>query len=792
MKNPELAERILEHVYRTNYQPVKPKVILRQLDLPEEGYRTLIRTIKRLVQQGQLVYGSNHLVSPQSATEQSPAKARQKAGELGGDNGETGNTGQSGQGGKFIQGTFRSAAAGYGFVRPVPGGKLTPTDDIFIPASSVGSALDGDLVELRLQQSSRSDSKYEGHIESVLQRHRRQFSATFQLQQGEPIAWLDGVSLRLPILVGDVRGLPLENNDKVIIELVRFPEAGIQGEGIILEALGSAQNPAVDTLAVMRQYGLQEEFPEEVIQQARETADQYQEEKPRDRRDLTEIPTLTIDPFDARDFDDAISLSRNEVGHWELLVHIADVAHFVPAGSKLDLEARRRATSCYLPDRVIPMLPEIISNHLASLQPHKNRLTKTVLIEMDDAGTVLHTEVFNSLIHNHQRLTYEQVDQFLADREDWKKRLQPDIHQLLADMHHLAMILRRRRLSQGALELSLPEVKIDLDRSGKVKGAHLQLHTESHQIIEEFMLAANQAVATWLDDLKIPFLRRAHPMPELRKLRRLHEFLEDLGLSFQNIEDRFELQKIVESVRGETMEYAVNYAILKSMSKAIYQPQAERHYALDMTHYCHFTSPIRRYPDLTVHRTVQRILDQQNAVEPLPLLIRLGQQCSDAEQNAEFAERELIKVKLLHFLSRRLGQSLEGVITSVNAEGFNVRGTQLPAEGFVTVHSLPADRYRYERHGHALVGYKENNQFRLGDLVRVAVDHVDLPRRVLLFRLEKTLAAAKAPSPAGGATRRSPRNSEEKHKKSKARFPLKHKGVQGKNSKRKGKRPPRR
>jgi len=284
-------------------------------------------------------------------------------------------------------------------------------------------------------------------------------------------------------------------------------------------------------------------------------------------------------------------------------------------------------------------------------------------------------------------------------------------------------------------------------------------------------LAANQAVATWLDDLKIPFLRRAHPMPELRKLRRLHEFLEDLGISFKNVEDRFELQKIIESVRGETTEYAVNYAILKSMSKAVYQPQAERHYALDMTHYCHFTSPIRRYPDLTVHRTVQRIIDRQNAVEPIPVLIRLGQQCSDAEQNAEFAERELIKVKLLHFLSRRIGQSLEGVITSVNSEGFNVRGTQLPAEGFVTVHSLPGDRYRYERHGHALVGNKANNQFRLGDLVRVAVEHVDLPRRVLMFRLEKTLAAAKAPE-----TPSHSRIADIKRSKSKSKFQVKRKG----------------
>lgn len=726
MKNPELAEQILQHVYRPNYQPVKPKVILRQLELPEDDYRILVRTIKRLVEQGQIVYGANHLVAPINAPVPKGESARIVK--------------NSGSREKTLSGTFRAAAAGFGFVRPVPGVKGTPTEDVFIPAASVGSALDGDLVEVRLLKSTRADGDYEGRVENILERHRRQFSATFQWIEGEPVAWLDGVNLRQPVLVGDVRGLPLEDNDKVIVELVRFPEAGVQGEGVILEVLGSSQNPAVDTLAVMHQFGLQENFPAEVIEQARQTADQYREEIPADRTDLTATPTLTIDPVDARDFDDAISLSKNSVGHWELMVHIADVAHFVPAGSKLDLEARRRGTSCYLPDRVIPMLPELISNHLASLQPHKNRLTKTVRIEFSAGGTVIHTEIFNSVIHNHQRLTYEQVDQFLADREDWKKRLSPQIHQLLGDMHELAMTLRKKRLTEGALELSLPEIKIDLDRGGKVKGAHLQIHTESHQIIEEFMLAANQAVATWLDDQKIPLLRRVHPTPELRKLRRLTEFLRDLGLPSENLEDRFSLQRILESVRGQTTEYAVNYAILKSMSKAVYQPQPERHYALDMTHYCHFTSPIRRYPDLTVHRTVQRLIEKVNAVEPLPILIRLGQQCSDAEQNAEQAEREVIKIKLLHFLSRKIGHSLDGVISSVNSEGFYVRGIELPAEGFVPVHSLPSDRYRYERHGHSLSGHRSGNRYRLGDLVRVCVDHVDLARRILLFRLEKTLA----------------------------------------------------
>jgi ribonuclease R len=549
------------------------------------------------------------------------------------------------------------------------------------------------------------------------------------------VVWLDGVSTGAPVLVGDVRGLPVEQGDKVVVELVKFPDGESIGEAVIMEVLGSSKNPAVDTLAVMRQFALEEEFPDEVIELARQQADQFQEgEIPDGRRDLTQVPTLTIDPFDARDFDDAISLRRNEKNHWELLVHIADVAHFVPLGSPLDEEAKKRATSVYLPDRVIPMLPELISNHLASLQPEKVRLTKTVLMEMTDQGTIVHQEVFNSAIHNDQRLNYEQVDQYLQDPEVWRERLSPEIWQLLRDMHTLAMVLRRNRNEAGALELHLPEVKIDLDKSGKVKGARLVEHTESHQIIEEFMLAANQAVATWLDDLEIPFLRRAHAPPERRKLQKLNEFVRDLGIKCESLESRFEIQKVIAQVRGKTTEYAVNYAILKSMSKAVYQPEMEIHFALQFDHYCHFTSPIRRYPDLQVHRTVDRLVrNVQPVADPIPVLITLGHHCSDKEQNAESAEREVIKIKLLHFLQKKIGETMPGVISGVTPEGFFVRGTKFPAEGFVSIKSLPQDRYRFEKHGQVLEGFRSGNRFRLGDSLTVKIHEVDLARRNLLL-----------------------------------------------------------
>lgn len=705
--DPQLRKQILDLVYHPQYHPLKPKAIHKALELPLENYSKVRMAIKRLVLEGQLVYGGNHLVlTPEQIT---------------GDP-------------KTTRGVFRQAAAGFGFVRPVPTGRLGAVEDIFIPASATMSAMDRDLVQVRVR-ASRRGSGQEGQVVEIVERARRQFAGSYDIKDGTSVVFLDGVNLSSPVEVGDVRGLPVQKGDKVVVELVKYPDGLDVGEGVILEVLGSSKNPAIDTLAVMHQFGLKDEFPAEVIEQARAEADKFVEgDIPEGRRDLTKTTTLTIDPYDARDFDDAISLSRNEKGHWELQVHIADVSHFVPVGSELDEEARSRATSVYLPDRVIPMLPELISNHLASLQPDKVRLTKTVLIEMTEEGTVVHQEVFNSAIHNAKRLNYEQVDQYLENPEPWRERLTPEIWQLVHDMHSLAMVLRKNRVADGALELHLPEVKIDLDKAGKVKGARVVEHTESHQIIEEFMLAANQAVATWLDSMEIPFLRRAHAPPEKRKLKKLNDFMQDLDIRCDSLESRFEIQRIVNLVRGKPNEYAVNYAILKSFTKAIYQPELEMHYALQMDHYCHFTSPIRRYPDLQVHRTVNRIIDgKKPSSDPVPVLITLGHHCSDKEQNAEWAEREVIKIKLLHFLNKKIGENMPGVISAVVPEGFYVRGTKFPAEGFVSIKSLPEDRYRFEKRGQVLEGFRGGNRFRLGDELTVKIEEVNLARRALVL-----------------------------------------------------------
>jgi ribonuclease R len=766
----QLTDRLLRVVHAAEYRPSKPKQIATLLKLDGDEYRELRRVIKQLVLEGRLVYGGNHLVVAATAV-----------------------------GGKTdsIRGKFRRAmGGGFGFVRPSSGGADADADvpeDIFVPPGRTGGAMEGDLVEVQISPGRRGG--IEGVVVAVVQRERRQFTGTFRTSPMPPdvddsspynrpsvkaiegpVVYLDGVHFNAPVSVGDVRGLPLVDDDKVFVEIVDFPDDdGGGGEAVILERLGSTKNPAIDTLTIMRQYALPDEFPNAVLDEARKRADEFDDETPpTDRMDLSGLLTITIDPFDARDFDDAISLARED-GRWRLWVHIADVSHFVHVGGAIDVEARQRATSVYLPDRVIPMIPEIISNHLASLQPERLRLVKTVEIEMTDDLTVTHSEVYNAVIRSDKRFNYEQIDQYLAAPDEFSSDWGQPICELLSLMHTLAMKMRKRRFKAGALSMDMPDIKLDLDRTGKVKGAFLLENTESHQIIEEFMLAGNQAVAMWLDDLDLNFLHRIHEPPERRKLRSLSSFVQDLGLGIDNVESRFEIQAVLDKVAGTPLQNAVNFAVLKSMNKAVYGPHREGHYALDMEHYCHFTSPIRRYPDLTVHRLVQKLLDKKSTPdESFAELVKLGHECSDAERNAAAAERELIQLKLLHFLKKKIGETLDAVVSRVFADGLHARCLKLPVDGFIPVTTLPGDQYRFERRGQMLIGYKQDNRFRLGDLLTVRIDKVDLQDRQLYLSVVKNQSVTLGDHPAASAGKAKPkyktkRKTERREKKKKRR-----------------------
>jgi len=633
-----------------------------------------------------------------------------------------------------IVGIFRRAAAGYGFVRPLDAAAGDRTGDIHIAAAAALDAVTGDTVRVRPGKA--RDVRRpgpSGEIVEIVRRRTTRFVGTYFEAARAGWVRIDGTGFAHPVAVGDPGAKGVRPDEKVVVEMVRFPTHLRDGEGVIVEVLGRAGDVGVDTATVIHEFGLPGAFPESALADARRQAERFSEQVPDDRRDLTAATVVTIDPVDARDFDDAISLERLDRGHWLLGVHIADVAHFVRDGSPLDQEARGRGTSVYLPDRVIPMLPEIVSNNLASLQPDRVRFARTCWIEFSPDGVPVHAEVERSAIRSRRRFTYEEVDVFLADPDTTTVEMTDAVRGLLGRMRDLARLLRRRRVARGALQLERPEVKIDLDRDGRVSGAHVVAHTESHQIIEEFMLAANEAVASTLAKHEAGFLRRIHPAPDPRKLRQLTEFVSELGFEVDTLESRFELQRLLDIARGRPEEHAVHYAVLRSLTRALYGPQPDGHFALASDCYCHFTSPIRRYPDLQVHRALDDLARGRRT--PADGLVQLGADCSDLERRAEAAERELVKLKLLLFLSGRIGNEMDAVVTGVEPFGLFVQGLEIPAEGLVPLDALPDDSYRYDKASHTLAGRRAGQSYRLGDRVRVVVATVDLDRRTLDFRL---------------------------------------------------------
>lgn len=767
----DLRAAILTYTRQPAYKPIKPTVIAERLGLiDEDRVKAVRRTIKKMVKAGELEYGPNHLVLPSdeghpSRENLAPKKKKKKT--------DTSNQ---------IVGTFRRVSTGEGFVRPEGTAASAGRDaDIHIAKKAALDAHTGDKVRIKIDQQSGYKGKPEGRVIDVVERATNRFVGTYFEREDMGLVEVDGKVFSQPIYVGDPGAKGVKPDDKVVIDMVRFPSHVRDGEAVIVQVLGGKGEPGVDTLSIVYEFGLPGEFSDEVIADAHRQAELFDESIGPDRRDLTGDTIITIDPATARDFDDAISLKQidskyGEGKHWLLGVHIADVSHFVPEKTTLDSEAYNRATSVYLPDTVIPMLPEIISNNLASLQPDKVRYAMTCEIEFSAEGVPIAVDVFKSAIKSCRRFTYEEVDEYLlakglverddkagagrpddgADEETDERPspnpsqkgseidLTPEVDTLLTNMFELAMTLRGRRFKAGALELSMPEVEIDLDDNGKMCGAHVEVNTESHQIIEEFMLAANIAVATKLRDEGLIFLRRVHGDPDSRKLKALTSFVRDLGFKVDSLESRFELQRLLEQVQRDPRRHAVNYAVLRSMQRATYSPEDEGHYALAADCYCHFTSPIRRYPDLTVHRLINALNSGKKPAQKMEDYFIWGDHCSDREQRATAAERELTKVKLLNYLSDKIGTEMEGIVTGVERFGLFVAGREIPAEGFIHISALGDDYYKFDRDSHSITGFQAGNSYRLGDVVRVAVANVDVDARELDFRMLGHAGSAKS------------------------------------------------
>ena len=707
---PDLTEQILAALQRKSYQPLKPKSLARTIGVTGSQYGKFREALRELVREGRAEMGKNHTVRP--------AKVH-----------------------GTVSGIYRRTSSGVGYVRP-PLVDGRPGLEIRIRENDALDAATGDEVVVRItRKPSRPDVGPSGEVLRVSQRATRQFVGTYFEREGQGHVRVDGTVFSHSISVGDPGAKGARPDDKVVFEMLRFPTPEDRGEGVLTEILGPRGQPGVDTLSIIRAFNLPDAFPEEVLEESREVASAFSEEDLDGREDFTNATVITIDPPDARDFDDAVSLVLDPTSkHWLLTVHIADVGHFAPPGSALDREARKRATSVYLPQRVIPMFPEIISNSLASLQQDRLRYVKSVMMDFTPTGQKTKPRFANGAIRVRRRFNYDEVSAILARHE---KETEPtpdadvdaELLALLLRMREFALILRRRRLKRGALELSMPETELEYDEQGRVTGAHFAKHDISHQVIEEFMLAANEAVAEHLAEHDLLFLRRVHPAPEPNKLKAFADFARSLGYKMHRDTDRFALQQILDQSAAQPEAHAVHYALLRSLKQAVYSPEEEGHYALASDTYCHFTSPIRRYPDLTVHRQLGHLFRGKRAGSDETELRALGEHCSKMERRAEIAERELVKLKLLTYMSERIGMKTDAVITGVADYGFYAQAEKMPVEGLVHVSTLNDDYYSYDEATHSLTGSRYHRRYRLGDKVQVEVVRVDLQRRQLDFRV---------------------------------------------------------
>jgi ribonuclease R len=704
----DIPKKLLDTINHPSYRPLKPKALSRKVGLAKR-YDEFKAALKELIKTGQVKLDKNHSIRP-----------------VGGDVKNA------------IPGIFRKTGSGIGFVRPstvaTTGAK---PEEIFISEHAQLDASTGDTVLVKIGKHTPRGPR--GEIVRVLERATRNFVGVYFERQGDGYVRVDGTVFAHSIYVGDPGAKGVKPDDKVVIDMVRFPSADDRGEGVIVEILGPRGDPGVDVLSIIRSLNLPDAFPEDVLAEARNLAHTFHEDNLEGREDFTDWQTITIDPVDARDFDDAVSLAIDPKSkHWQLGVHIADVGHFAPSGSALDREARKRATSIYLPGKVIPMFPEILSNGLASLQEGKVRFVKSVLMDLTPSGVLADVRFANAAIKVNQRFSYEQVSEILEKCEtNTAEHLgtTPAILNQLKLMRDLALILHKRRVKRGSLQLNMPETQLEFDKDGKVCGAHFRKHDISHQMIEECMLAANEAAASHLNDKKIAFLRRIHPAPEPNKLRTFAEFARILGYKIKNENDRFSLQRVLDQSAEKPEAHAVHYALLRSLKQATYSPQKDDHYALASENYCHFTSPIRRYPDLVVHRLFDQLLKRGKAGSSMEELMVLGDHCSKMERRAELAERELTKHKLLVYMTGRIGEEMNAIITGVADYGFYAQAEDMPAEGLVHISNLPGDYYYFDEPSYSLVGQRFKRQFRLGDKVRVTVVRVDLARRQMDLRV---------------------------------------------------------
>jgi ribonuclease R len=740
MTNDDVLQQIRDKVDH----PATVKELLQVLRIPREARATFKRTLARLVDAGQLIeirgerYGLPDRMN-------------------------------------LVVGRVSVNPRGFGFVdaeRPSDDG---PTS-IFIPGVHLNQAMHGDRVVVRVERSRDSD-RAEGRIIRILERGTSAIVGRYETDNR-------GRGFVVPFdrrLVMDVEVPPGESmgaaaGEMVTLTITTWPTQTRPAQGRVIEVLGDINAPGVDTTVIIRKYNLSDVHPDDAIAEALALGAAV---KPRDiagRTDFREWPTVTIDGEHARDFDDAISLDVLSNGNYWLAVHIADVSHYVTEGSALDREAYERSTSVYFPERAVHMFPSELSTGLCSLNPHVDRLVQSCLMEVDRrTGVVLRHEMHDGVIHSHARMTYTQVNQIVTDRDPALRKRYDALVPLFERMTELFKVLNARRRRRGSVDFDLKESEILIGDDGMIEAIVAAERNIAHRLIEEFMLLANETVAEHLETRDMPTLYRVHEDPDPLKVEEFEQFIGALGYSLSGPSDRLEprhFQKLVEKIRGTPEEKPIAMLMLRTMQKARYDETPIGHFGLATRHYAHFTSPIRRYPDLVVHRSLRESrkgLSEERRAELQDDLPDMGRHTSERERRANDAERELVQWKKVRFMADKVGDEFTGFVTGVSAFGLHIELVEHFVEGMVHVSTMADDYYRFVEKAHLLKGEKQGRIYRLGDKVSVQVIRVDLERRLIDLGLTEILEAVSRSERSRGPRRsdaREPRRSRQKPRES--------------------------
>lgn len=704
----ERKERILAYMESEGYVPIKRRDMRAMLSVPQEDREKFESLINELIAEGRVFETKKgKLASPKDL--------------------------------QMATGTFIGHARGFGFVTPDAGG-----EDIFIPASETMGAMQKDRVLYKMLHKAEKGKKADGVIVRILERGQQRIVGTFEAgSKGYGFVVADDKKIAKDIFISRENTKGAVTGHKVVVEITDYGEDRRNPEGKVIEILGHINDPGVDILSVIRRYELAVEFPEEVYAEIEHLGTEVAEADKKGREDLRDLLTITIDGADAKDLDDAVSLKRLGNGNFELGVHIADVSHYVRENTALDKEAYARGTSVYLVDRVIPMLPHKLSNGICSLNPHVDRLALSCLMEVNGRGEVVSHRILESVINSDYRMTYTAVREILEDGTPALLEQYAEILPMLEDMEELRQILGEKRRKRGSVNFDLPESKIILDENGKPIDIKPYEKSIATNMIEEFMLVCNETIAENSFWQEMPFMYRSHQEPDEDKLEKMEQFLRGFGYYLRKKDGEIhprELQKVLQKAEETDEERIITRMVLRSMMQAKYTAENGGHFGLAAKYYCHFTSPIRRYPDLEIHRMIKKMLhgelDEKASVYYRRKMPDWAKHCSKQERVAEDAERDTDALKKVEFMEDKVGQIYEGIISGVTNWGIYV---ELPntIEGMVALSQMDDDYYEFDEKKMLVFGKRTKKSYRLGDKVVVSVAKVDRMMGTIDFVFEE-------------------------------------------------------